>query len=155
MARQIVREELNKGEITSQEGVDIKELVIYFILVVIVFIGLLVLFYFFFFANSVGKISEEQYRAWTGGVSSPTEWKTQTQDNNTIDAEAIADLEDELVEETVLTDLIDYSVDIPLQPVGKANPFVPWSAAPQERFVVDEEDLETEVLDESSIPSLE
>lgn len=153
MPRQIEREELNAGEITSQENVDIKELVIYFILVVVVFIGLLVLFYFFFFANSVGKISEEQYRAWTGGISSPTEWKTQTQDTNVIDAEALNELEAELLEETTLTELQDFSVEIPLQPVGKSNPFIPWSPAPQQRIIFDDE--EVEILDESTIPSLE
>lgn len=153
MPRQIEREELNKGEITSQETVDIKELIIYFILVVFVFIGLLVLFYFFFFANSVGKISEEQYRAWTGGVSSPTEWKTQTQDENVIDAEALNALEAELLEETSLSNLEDFSVEIPLQPVGKSNPFIPWSPAPQQRLIISDE--EAELLDESTIPSVE
>ena len=153
MVREIVREELNKGEIKSEQGVDIKELIIYFILVVIVFIGLLVLFYFFFFANGVGKISDEQYRAWTGGVSSPSEWKTQTEDQNTIDAEALNALEEELLQETTLSELEDFSVDIPLQPVGKANPFVPWSSAPKDRFVIPTE--EEELLDESSIPSIE
>lgn len=153
MARQIVREDLNKGEITSEEGVDIKELVIYFILVVIVFIGILILFYFFFFANSVSKISDEQYRAWTGGVSSPTEWKTQTEDEGSIDAEDLNALEAELLEDTILVELRDYSVDIPLQPVGKTNPFIPWASAPKERFVIPDEEIE--LLDEGLIPSVE
>jgi hypothetical protein len=153
MARQIVREDLNKGEITSEENVDIKGLVIYFILVVIVFIGILILFYFFFFANNVSKISDEQYRAWTGGVSSPTEWKTQTQDTNVISAEALNALEKEILEQTDLAELKDFSVDIPLQPVGKTNPFIPWAPAPKNNFVIPDE--EAEVLNESTIPSVE
>ncbi len=153
MPKQIVREELNKGEVRSQETVDIKGLVIYLILLVITLIGLLVLFYFFFFANSVSDITSEQYRSWAGDVSDPTEWKTQTEDSGQIDAEDLNDLEQELLQETSLSQLEDFSVDISLEPIGKENPFIPWSSAPANRFVVPDE--EEEVLEESDIPNLE
>jgi len=148
--REVIREDLNKGEVSSLENVNVRQLVISLIIVTFIIILVLGLFYYLFFQQSIDRLMAGQYRAWSGSVASPTDWNIHS--DNEIDADTVDALKEEILGNNLLNELRDFEEEIPLEPVGKRNPFVPWAGPADEQFVLP---VEEEKLDEIVIPLIE
>lgn len=148
--REVIREDLNKGKVTSLETVNVRQLVISLIIIVLIIISIFALFYYLFFQQSIDRVVAGQYRRWAGSVASPTDWNIKS--DNDIDSNKVNDLKEDILGNELLKDLRNFEQDIPLEPVGKNNPFIPWSGPADEQFVLP---IEEEELEEIIIPLLE
>jgi cytoskeletal protein RodZ len=147
------RQELSTGEIKQQETVSVKQLVFYLVFTWIIIVAILVLFYMLLFVRSVNRTVAENYREWSGDSSNPSEWKTQT--TSDVDSNALGVLEAKLLEDPVFTQLKNVQVEIPLEPIGKSNPFVPYAPPPSEKFVLPDGADSTIIIEENNLPQLE
>jgi len=146
------RQELTTGEIKLQETVSIKQLVFYLVFTWIIIVVILVLFYILLFVRSVDRTVAENYREWAGDISSPSEWKTQT--SSDVDTTTLSKLEQQLLNDPVFQKLNNVVVEIPLEPMGKSNPFVPYAPPSSEKFVLPD-DSEKIIIEENELPSFE
>ncbi|HPL93073.1 MAG TPA: hypothetical protein PLB38_02220 [bacterium] len=147
------RQELTSGEIKQQETVSIKQLVFYLVFTWVIIVVILVLFYILLFVRSIDRTVAENYREWAGDISNPSEWKTQT--TSDVDTNTLSKLEQQLLNDPVFQKLNNVVVEIPLEPMGKSNPFVPYAPPSSEKFVLPEDDEETIIIEENDLPSIE
>lgn len=147
------RQELSSGEIKQQETVSIKQLIFYLVFTWVIMVAILVIFYFLLFVRNVDRTVAENYREWSGDLSNPSEWKTQT--NSEVDSNLLGQLEKDLLADSVFQQLENVKVEIPLEPIGKSNPFVPYAPPASEKFVLPDEESETIIIEETNLPQIE
>lgn len=146
------RHELTTGEIKLQETVSIKKLVFYLIFTWVIIVFILILFYVLLFVRSIDRTVAENYREWMGDISNPSEWKTQT--SSVIDSNSLKKLEQQLLNDPVFQNLQNVTVEIPLEPIGKSNPFVPYAPPASEKFVLPKGE-NTIIIEENELPSFD
>lgn len=145
------RQELSTGEIKQQQTVSVRFLVFYLVLSWVIIVAIMILFYYLMFVRDVDRTVAENYREWSGDVASPSEWKTQT--SGEIDNNALTVLENSLLSDPLFQELKNVQVDIPLEPMGKSNPFVPYAPPAEDKFVVPNED--EIIVEEVPLPQVE
>jgi len=117
----------------------------------VIIVAIVILFYYLMFVRDVDRTVAENYREWAGDIASPSEWKTQTAGD--IDNNALTVLENSLLSDPLFQELKNVQVDIPLEPMGKSNPFVPYAPPAADKFVAPDEDELT--VEEVPLPQVE
>jgi uncharacterized membrane protein SpoIIM required for sporulation len=102
--RDAIREDLNKGEVTSLETVNVRQLVISLVIIAFIIISIFALFYYLFFQQSIDRVVAGQYRRWSGSVASPTDWNIKSE--NDIDSNKVNELKEDILQNDLLRSLI-------------------------------------------------